>query len=90
MRTQVVIVGSGRPELLLGQLLARAGVETIILEQKTQDYVLGHIRAGVLEQGAIGLIEAAGAGRGSSAKASCTREPRLRSTACAAASTSRP
>ena len=43
-------------------MLARAGVETIILEQKSQDYVLGRIRAGVLEQGAVALIEEAGAG----------------------------
>jgi len=61
MRTQVVIVGSGPSGLLLGQLLARAGIETIILEQKSRDYVLGRIRAGVLEQGTVGLIEEAGA-----------------------------
>jgi len=48
--------------LLLGQLLAKAGVETIVLEQKSKDYVLGRIRAGVLEQGAVGLIREAGAG----------------------------
>src|SRR5271154_446438 len=61
MRTQVVIVGSGPSGLLLGQLLAMAGIETIILEQKSKDYVLGRIRAGVLEQGTVGLIEQAGA-----------------------------
>ena len=62
MRTQVVIVGSGPSGLLLGQLLHRAGVDTLILEQKSKDYVLGRIRAGVLEQGAVALIEEAGAG----------------------------
>ena len=62
MRTQVVIIGSGPSGLLLGQLLAREGVDTIILEQKSHDYVLGRIRAGVLEQGAVALIEEAGAG----------------------------
>jgi p-hydroxybenzoate 3-monooxygenase len=62
MRTQVVIIGSGPSGLLLGQLLAKAGVDTVILEQKSKDYVLGRIRAGVLEQGAVGLIEEAGAG----------------------------
>ncbi len=62
MRTQVIIIGSGPSGLLLGQLLAVAGVDTIILEQKSQDYVLGRIRAGVLEQGAVALIEEAGAG----------------------------
>ena len=61
-RTQVVIIGSGPSGLLLGQLLHRAGIDTIILEQKSKEYVLGRIRAGVLEQGAVGLIEEAGAG----------------------------
>ena len=62
MRTQVAIIGSGPSGLLLGQLLHKAGVDTLILEQKSKDYVLGRIRAGVLEQGAVGLIEEAGAG----------------------------
>lgn len=62
MRTQVVIIGSGPSGLLLGQLLAKAGIETVLLEQKSKDYVLGRIRAGVLEQGAVGLIDEAGAG----------------------------
>jgi p-hydroxybenzoate 3-monooxygenase len=62
MRTQVVIVGSGPCGLLLGQLLHKAGVDTIILEQKPKDYVLARIRAGVLEQGTVALIEEAGAG----------------------------
>ena len=62
MRTQVVIIGSGPSGLLLGQLLHRAGIDTIILEQKPKDYVLGRIRAGVLEQGTVALIEEAGAG----------------------------
>ncbi|HZZ61421.1 MAG TPA: 4-hydroxybenzoate 3-monooxygenase [Roseiarcus sp.] len=62
MRTQVVIIGSGPSGLLLGQLLAKAGIDTIILEQKSQAYVLGRIRAGVLEQGPVALIEDAGAG----------------------------
>ena len=62
MRTQVVIIGSGPSGLLLGQLLIKAGIDTIILEQKSKDYVLGRIRAGVLEQGTVALIEEAGAG----------------------------
>src|ERR1700691_1013465 len=62
MRTQVVIVGSGPSGLLLGQLLAKGGIETLILEQKSREYVLGRIRAGVLEQGTVGLIDEAGAG----------------------------
>jgi p-hydroxybenzoate 3-monooxygenase len=62
MRTQVVIIGSGPSGLLLGQLLAKSGIDAVILEQKSRDYVLGRIRAGVLEQGAVGLIDQAGAG----------------------------
>jgi p-hydroxybenzoate 3-monooxygenase len=62
MRAQVVIVGAGPSGLLLGQLLARAGVDTLILERQSRDYVLGRIRAGVIEQGAVGLLDAAGAG----------------------------
>ena len=62
MRTQVAIIGSGPSGLLLGQLLAKAGIDTVILEQKSKNYVLGRIRAGVLEQGAVDLIDEAGAG----------------------------
>jgi p-hydroxybenzoate 3-monooxygenase len=61
MRTQVAIIGSGPSGLLIGQLLAKAQIDTVILEQKTKDYVLSRIRAGVIEQGAVGLIEEAGA-----------------------------
>ena len=62
MRVQVAIIGSGPSGLLLGQLLHRAGIEAIILEQKSRDYVLGRIRAGVLEQGAVDLLDRAGVG----------------------------
>ena len=51
MRAQVVIIGSGPSGLLLEQLLHKAGIDTVNLEQKSRDYVLGRIRAGVLEQG---------------------------------------
>jgi len=59
MRTQVAIIGAGPSGLLLGQLLARAGVDTVILERHAPEYVLGRIRAGVLEQGAVETLEAA-------------------------------
>jgi p-hydroxybenzoate 3-monooxygenase len=59
MRTQVAIVGAGPSGLLLGQLLARAGVDTVILERHSADYVLGRIRAGVLEQGTVETLEEA-------------------------------
>ncbi|SFJ33086.1 4-hydroxybenzoate 3-monooxygenase [Aerobium aerolatum] len=62
MRTQVAIIGSGPSGLLLGQLLADAGVDTIILERATKDYVLGRIRAGVLEEGMADMLDEAGAG----------------------------
>jgi len=59
-RTQVAIIGAGPAGLLLGQLLARAGIEAVILERQSPDYVLGRIRAGVLEQGTVDLLETAG------------------------------
>lgn len=60
MRTQVAIIGGGPSGLLLGQLLHRKGIDTIILERKTRDYVLGRIRAGVLEVGFVNLMREAG------------------------------
>jgi p-hydroxybenzoate 3-monooxygenase len=62
MRTKVAIVGAGPAGLLLGRLLEKAGVETVILERRSQDYVLGRIRAGVLEQGTVELLDRAGVG----------------------------
>jgi p-hydroxybenzoate 3-monooxygenase len=62
MKTQVAIIGSGPSGLLLGQLLHLQGIDTVILEAKRQDYVLGRIRAGVLEQGFVDLLREAGAG----------------------------
>ncbi|ABD57078.1 4-hydroxybenzoate 3-monooxygenase [Jannaschia sp. CCS1] len=60
MKTQVAIIGGGPSGLLLAQLLHRRGIDSIVLERKTKDYVLGRIRAGVLEQGLVGLLEQAG------------------------------
>ena len=61
-RTQVAIVGAGPSGLLLGQLLQGAGIDNVILERHTGDYVLGRIRAGVLEQGAVRMLDEAGVG----------------------------
>jgi len=55
-RTQVAIVGAGPAGLLLGQLLHRAGIDAVILEQRSAEYVLGRIRAGVLEEGTVELL----------------------------------
>ena len=60
MRTNVVIVGAGPSGLLLGQLLFKAGVDAIIVERQTPDYVLGRIRAGVLEQVTLDVLAQAG------------------------------
>ena len=60
MRTQIAIVGAGPAGLLLGALLHRAGIDNVVLEQRSADYVLGRIRAGVLEQVAVDLLREAG------------------------------
>jgi p-hydroxybenzoate 3-monooxygenase len=62
MRTQVCIVGGGPAGLLLSQLLHRAGVDTVVLEQRSRAHVLGRIRAGVLEDGLCDLLRRAGVG----------------------------
>ena len=62
MRTQVVIIGAGPAGLLLGQLLYRAGIDALILERQSADHVLGRIRAGVLEQVTVDLLDEAGVG----------------------------
>ncbi|MQQ09839.1 4-hydroxybenzoate 3-monooxygenase [Epibacterium sp. SM1979] len=60
MRTQVAIIGGGPSGLLLSQLLHRKGIDTVVLERKTKDYVLGRIRAGILETGFVDLMRKAG------------------------------
>lgn len=60
MKTQVVIIGGGPSGLLLSQLLHTRGIDSIVLERKTKDYVLSRIRAGVLERGLVSLMEQAG------------------------------
>ena len=60
MKTQVAIIGGGPSGLLLSQLLHTRGIDSVVLERKTKDYVLARIRAGILEQGLVGLMEQAG------------------------------
>lgn len=60
IKTQVAIIGAGPSGLLLGQLLAKHGIDNIIIERVSADYVLGRIRAGILEQGLVDLLHEAG------------------------------
>jgi p-hydroxybenzoate 3-monooxygenase len=62
LRTKVAIIGAGPAGLLLGQLLHAYGIDNVILERQAPDYVLGRIRAGVLEQGTVDLLDEVGAG----------------------------
>lgn len=62
MKTQIAIIGAGPSGLLLGQLLHLQGIDNVILEAKRPEYVLGRIRAGVLEQGFADLLREAQAG----------------------------
>ena len=60
--TQVGIVGAGPAGLLLSHLLAQAGVESVVLEDRSRDYVENRVRAGVLEQGSVDMLNQAGLG----------------------------
>ena len=62
MRTQVAIIGAGPSGLLLGQLLHKAGIDNIVIERQSGDYVLSRIRAGILEQITVDLLAEAGVG----------------------------
>lgn len=62
MRHQVCIIGGGPSGLLLCLLLRRAGIDAVVLEQRSRDYVLARIRAGVLEQGLVDILRGAGVG----------------------------
>lgn len=60
MKTQVAIIGAGPSGLLLGQLLHKQGIDNVVIERQSAEYVLGRIRAGVLEQGMVDLMREAG------------------------------
>ncbi|MDQ6923253.1 MAG: 4-hydroxybenzoate 3-monooxygenase [Pseudomonadota bacterium] len=62
MRTQVAIVGAGPAGLLLAQLLQRQGIESVVIENRARDYVEHRVRAGVLEQGSVDLLNDSGVG----------------------------
>jgi p-hydroxybenzoate 3-monooxygenase len=65
--TQVAIIGAGPAGLLLGQLLFKAGIDAVIIERQSADYVLDRIRAGILEQTTVDMLHEAGVGAGVSA-----------------------
>src|ERR1700682_3569024 len=62
MRTQVAIIGAGPAGLVLSHLLARQGIDSVVLESRSRDYVERRVRAGVLEQGTVDLLSATGVG----------------------------
>jgi p-hydroxybenzoate 3-monooxygenase len=62
LRTKVAIIGAGPAGLLLGQLLHGYGIDNVILERQSPDYVLGRIRAGLLEEGTVALLDQVGCG----------------------------
>src|SRR5437879_3653779 len=62
MRTQVAIVGAGPAGLVLSHLLARVGIESVVLEHRSRDYVERRVRAGLLEQRTVDLLVSTGAG----------------------------
>ena len=72
MRTQVGIVGAGPAGLTLAQLLRAEGIESVVLESRSRDYVEHRIRAGVLEQGTVDTLAGAGAASGWPGRASST------------------
>ena len=63
MRTQVAIIGAGPAGLLLGALLHKAGIDNVIIERQSGAYVLGRIRAGILEQGTVDMLTDVGVGQ---------------------------
>ena len=63
LRTQVGIIGAGPSGLALAQLLQLAGVDSVVLERRSRDYVLGRVRAGVIEQGTVEILRRAGVAR---------------------------
>jgi p-hydroxybenzoate 3-monooxygenase len=62
VRTQVVIIGAGPAGMLLSHLLAAEGVESVVVESRSEEYVASRIRAGILEQSTVDLLRASGLG----------------------------
>ena len=68
LKTQVAIIGGGPAGLLLSQILHLAGIDSVIVERQSRDYVMARIRAGVLEQGLVDMLTAAGVGERAAAE----------------------
>src|SRR5829696_2664332 len=64
LTTQVGIVGAGPAGLLLGHLLHLNGIDSVIVENRGREYVIDRVRAGVLEQGTVDLMQAMGVDAG--------------------------
>src|SRR6185503_15097629 len=62
-RTQVAVVGAGPAGMLLAHLLDREGVESVVVETRSEEYVASRIRAGILEQSTVDLLQEVGLGR---------------------------
>ena len=62
LRTQVAIVGGGPAGLLLARLLGLVGIDTVVLERRTPEYMRARVRAGLLEQGTVDILTEAGLG----------------------------
>jgi p-hydroxybenzoate 3-monooxygenase len=62
LKTQVAIVGAGPAGLMLGHLLHLNGIDSVIVENRSREYVIDRVRAGVLEQGTVDLLHAMGVG----------------------------
>src|ERR1019366_6341271 len=62
MHTQVGIIGAGPAGLLLAQMLHLDGIDSVVLENRSEEYVIERVRAGVLEQGSVDLLKSLGVG----------------------------
>ena len=62
VRTQVAIIGAGPAGMLLSHLLAAEGIESVVVETRTEEYVASRIRAGILEQSTVDLLRSCGLG----------------------------